>query len=78
MDEKELMMPLELGYVQVENNVSFFFWQLIKSVIYQVSDCHLCFFFFLKKTGGGEKRESKRWRGGRRARWPTMPPVARN
>lgn len=34
--------------------------------------------FTLKNPGGGEKQESNQWRGGRRARWPTTPRVARN
>lgn len=38
------------------------------SVIYSVS----------QNLGGGGKLESNRWLDGRRARWPTMPPVARN
>lgn len=77
MDEKELMMPLELGYVQVENKDVSFFVTCEKCSTRMVSERHLHIFIF-KNTGGGEKQESKRWQGGRRARWPTMPLVARN
>lgn len=45
MDEKELMMPLELGYVQVENKDISFFVTCEKSVK-TVSECRVPYFHF--------------------------------
>lgn len=97
MDEKELMMPLELGYVQAAEKrkalikkstsecVEVFVTLKITSTHTwpQMYDIHCfceqhCYFFILEIPGGGEKQESNRLQGGRRARWPTTPHVARN
>lgn len=75
MDEKELMMPLELGYVQVENNVSFFGGELIKSVIYQVSDCHLRYFFYFLKTQVAERNENQNGGGAAAGRGGLLCPL---
>lgn len=94
MDEKELMMPLELGYVlEVEKRKALMkkftsehvvslslpkshIWsQTYKEHCFSEQHCHS---FVLEIPGGGEKRESNRLQGGRRARWPTTPHVARN
>lgn len=40
MDEKELMMPLELGYVQVENKEVSFFVTCEKCNVQTVSEHH--------------------------------------
>lgn len=46
MDEKELMMPLELGYVQVENKDVSFFGTCEKCSTRMVSERHLHIFIF--------------------------------
>lgn len=71
MDEKELMIPLELGYVQGPRKGKELVLVPAENVVY-VHD-HKCmttllFFFIPEIPGGGEKQESKRWQGGRRAR----------
>ncbi|KAI3377510.1 hypothetical protein L3Q82_008683, partial [Scortum barcoo] len=77
MDEKELMIPLELGYVQeAERKKALIRWFTSECAEmghkYTINTV-----FTVKNPGGGEKQESNQWRGGRRARWPTMPRVAR-
>lgn len=55
MDEKELMMPLELGYVQVENKDISFFVTCEKSVK-TVSECHVPYLNFIKHRWRRETR----------------------
>lgn len=63
MDEKELMMPLELGYVQVENIVVSFFGTCKKCSIKTFYECHLHIFTF--KTQVAERNKNQN--GGRAA-----------
>lgn len=85
MDEKELMLPLELGYVQEAGRkkalIKRFTSKNVVTFMTTSTHGHKCTMhtvFILKNPGGGEKQESNQWRGGRRARWPTTARVAKN
>lgn len=75
MDEKELMLPLELGYVQVaERNKCI---NIKLQVIIYVNQCIkgiliMFLFIYSLNIAGAEKQESNLWQGGPMARWPTM------
>ncbi len=78
MDEKELMIPLELGYVQEAERKKALLKRFTSECVEMGHKCTINTVFTFKNPGGGEKQESNQWRDGRRARWPTMPHVARN
>ncbi len=92
MDEKELMVPLELGYVREAVRTKALHFRVCRNVchfhdhsrtrspplIHSVFLNNCAIFLILQNPGGGEKQESNQWRGGRRVRWPTTPRVARN
>lgn len=75
MDEKELMMPLELGYVQDENNVSFFFLGTHKKCNIPSFWLSLMFFFYFLKTQVAERNENQNGGGAAAGRGGLLCPL---